>query len=431
MQTQLNTLRLMGVALAMIGFGAVCTPDGENGNDGGEVELRGFSLPLPLFASDSAWNQRADQASVLSESDQQILALYRVLLGDKTSLRPAGYGLSEPFPFMYVNCDEYSIPIFGLGDGQQTVLLRDYEGNPSGLNNPKLPPDSNDTVQVPAPAGAIRPAGPANTDADGHLVLYDIRTSTEYDFWNATTAENAFGQSLGGGRPGTAVLAAGAVDFFDVHGVGVNDDGLSSARAMGTPLLAGLILPEDIESGQIAHALAFAIPGPRNTAADPTSPLVSDYTYPASTTETVFFSVKTHALAAGQRIRLKMTIVDDEGQTIDESRLAPITQMFLQALRTYGAYLVDNSGSMSFYAEDAHSANLNMTHDEVNALIGRPAGTPLPAGKTRWQVIIDKLNEELESIPVAWSADGNQSAATATFDVANIEVVQNATVPPG
>ncbi|MGQ9651407.1 MAG: hypothetical protein ACUVXJ_14965, partial [Phycisphaerae bacterium] len=347
------------------------------------------------------------------------------------SLRPAGYGLSEPFPYMYVNCDEYSIPIFELAEGQQTGLLRDYEGNPSGLNNPKLPPDSNDTVRIPAPAGTIRPAGPANTDADGHLVLYDLQTSTEYDFWNATTVRNVFGRSLGGGRSGTAVLAAGAIDFFDVRRMGVNDDGLSSARATGTPLLAGLILPEDIESGQIAHALAFAIPGPRNTAADPTNPATSDYNYPASTTETVFYSVDTHALAAGQRIRLKRTIVDDEGRTIDENRLAPITRMFLQALRTHGAYLVDNSGSMSFYAEDVHSASLNMTNDEVNALAGRPAGTPLPADKTRWQVVIEKLNEELESIPVAWSANPNQNVATATFDVANIEIVENATVPPG
>ncbi|HRR84013.1 MAG TPA: hypothetical protein P5316_03300, partial [Phycisphaerae bacterium] len=133
----------------------------------------------------------------------------------------------------------------------------------------------------------------------------------------------------------------------------------------------------------------------------------------------------------GQRIRLKTTIVDDEGETIDESQLAPITQMFLEALRTYGAYLVDNAGSMAFSAEDIHSANLDMTDDEVNDLISQPTGTPLPTGKTRWQVVIEKLNEELELIPVAWSANPNQSAATATFDVANIEVVENATVPPG
>ncbi|HPD28780.1 MAG TPA: hypothetical protein PLL20_02210 [Phycisphaerae bacterium] len=429
MWRRLNKLGPMVVMLVSLCFGAVCTPnDDENG---GEVDLRDFSLPVPLFAGDSAWNQRADQVSVLPESDQQVLALYRVLLGDKTSLRPAGTGLTQPFPFMFVNYDEYSIPIFEIGDEQQSVLLRDYEGNPSGLSNPKLPPNPDDTVLVPAPAGIIRPSGPASTDADGHLVLYSTQMAVEYDFWNATTIRNVFGRSLGGGRSGAAVLAAGAIDFFDVHGRGTNNDGLYSARATGTPLLAGLILPEDVESGQIAHALAFAIPGPRNTAADPTTPSNLDYVYPASTTETVFYSVDSNALAAGQRIRLKTTIVDDEGETIDESQLAPITQMFLEALRTYGAYLVDNAGSMAFSAEDIHSANLDMTDDEVNDLISQPTGTPLPTGKTRWQVVIEKLNEELELIPVAWSANPNQSAATATFDVANIEVVENATVPPG
>lgn len=38
---------------------------------------RNFSFTLPLFSPDSAWNQRADNASVLPWSDTQILSLYR------------------------------------------------------------------------------------------------------------------------------------------------------------------------------------------------------------------------------------------------------------------------------------------------------------------------------------------------------------------
>jgi len=43
----------------------------------GDLVLRDFRLPLPLFAPDSAWNQMALDAAVLPESDQQILLLYR------------------------------------------------------------------------------------------------------------------------------------------------------------------------------------------------------------------------------------------------------------------------------------------------------------------------------------------------------------------
>jgi hypothetical protein len=218
------------------------------------------------------------------------------------------------------------------------------------------------------------------------------------------------------------------VDFFDVRADGANPDTYYSARAHGTPLLGGLILPEDIEIGAISHALAFAIPGPRNLSADPYDPLPSDYFYPASTTETDFYSTNPFALAAGQRIRLKPTIVDEDENIIDENQLAPITRMFLAALRTYGAYVVDNAGGFSFYAEDIHTANLNLTDDEINALIGQPTGTPLPAGMTKWEIMMDQLTTDLELIPFAtgpWAED----PANATITIANYEMVEPAAVP--
>ena len=394
--------------------------------------LRDFSLPIPLFAANSAWRQTAAAANALPASDQQILVAYRVLRGDTTDQRPVDYPTTVSWPFMDVGYDDFTIPIFRAGTGQQDVLLCDYEGNLSwpspkfGINQEGGP------VPAPVPAGTVRPNGPQDTGADGHLVLYNTATFEEYDFWQATTVRSAQCASLGGGREGTTILEAGAIDFFDVRGSGSNPDTYASAHAVGTPLLAGMILPEDVASGQIAHALAFALPGLRNLSADPTEPLASDYFYPASTTETDFYSVNAHHLAAGQRIRLKSTIVDDSGFTIDEANdLAPITQMFLAALRAYGAYAVDGADGFTFYAEDMHSANLHLTDDEVNALIGQPAGTPLPAGWTQWQAVIEQLNLDLELIPFAYDAswvDGGDPA-TAVYDIANFEVVEPAAQP--
>ena len=67
--------------------------------------------------------------------------------------------------------------------------------------------------------------------------------------------------------------------------------------------------------------------------------------------------------------------MDEEGDTIDESEFSPITDMFLDALRKYGAYLVDNSGGFTFYAEDIHTARLDLSDDEINALIGEPVNS--------------------------------------------------------
>jgi len=331
---------------------------------------------------------------------------------------------------MDVNYDDYAIPIFRAGTGQQSVLICDYEGN-LGWPHPKFGIDQEGgPVTVPAPAGTVRPAGPRGTEADGHLVLFDLNTLTEYDFWNATTRRDGRCASWGGGYTGATILEAGVVDYFTVRGHGANPDTYYSARATGVPLLAGLILPEDVERGAIAHALAVAIPGLRNTSPNPDEPLPSDYFYPTSTTETDFYNTNPNALAAGQRLRLKQSLVDDSGNPINESQLAPITRMFLTALRTYGAYVVDNAGGFTFYAEDIHTAVLHLTDDEVNALIGQPPGTPLPAGKTKWQVVIEKLNQDLEQIPFAYGPwTEGQDPATATITRANFEVVEPATRP--
>lgn len=384
---------------------------------------RTFTFGTPLFASDSAWNQAVTGAELLSSSDRQILVTYRVLLGDDSALSP---GTGTPgWPFPDVNYDEYAVPIFRAGSGQQSVLLCDYEGYEGGTN-PKLP-SVGGYVDVPVPASTVRPAGPQDTDADGHLVLYDPDTFTAHDFWNATTVRSGPCGSQGGGLAGPAILEAGVVDVFDVRGEGANPDTYFSARATGVPLLAGLILPEEVETGVIAHALAMAIPGPRNTAPDPYEPLASDYFYPASTTEGDFYSTDPDALAAGQRLRLRETIVDEEGSVVDEEQLAPITRMFLTALRTYGAIVVDNAGGFTFYAEDIHTADLGLTNDQVNELIGQPSGTSLPPGKTKWQLVMETLNYELETIPFAYGPESS-NPAQATITTANFEVVDPDTV---
>ncbi len=67
-------------------------------------------------------------------------------------------------------------------------------------------------------------------------------------------------------QPGIAILEAGAIDLFDVRGSGANSPTYPSARATGPPLLAGLLLPDDIENGAVQHALALGLPGLRRSA---------------------------------------------------------------------------------------------------------------------------------------------------------------------
>ncbi len=95
--------------------------------DGESSMRRNFTLPLPLFAPDSAWNQSATDAAVLPDSDQQILVTFRVLLGDFSTLE--GYdGPATTWPYADVNLDEFTVPIFRVGAGEQEVVICEDEG---------------------------------------------------------------------------------------------------------------------------------------------------------------------------------------------------------------------------------------------------------------------------------------------------------------
>jgi len=348
-----------------------------------------------------------------------------------------------------VNYEDWTIPIFRAGDVEQAVLVCNYDGD-LDYTNLKLPAASVDPggpVMALAPVGPVRPSGPEGDESDGHLVLYSPETFTAFDFWQATTLRDGECRSQGGGLIGNAVLEAGMVDFFDVRGPGANPVTYYSARASGVPLLAGLLVPEDIETGVIEHALAVAIPNPRNTNGR-RDPSPDDIVYPASQVEGDFYNTDPLALAQGQRIRLKdMLVVADEsyGDTygvteaipISDLPVAPITRMFLTALHTYGAYVVDNSGGLTIYAEDIHSANLQLTDEELNGLIGRPLDSPLPAGQTKWQILIGQLAEDLTWIPLAaggaepwWEYESlGHNPANATIGYSNFEAIEPAAMP--
>ncbi len=407
--------------------------------------------PVPLFAPSSPWNQSVTQANVLRKSEDQIKATYRLLLGNTSTrldLRDANgqvlldeNGEPIPWPFtpdwpaMHPNYVAFAIPIAEAKPGEQTVILRDYTGT-EGNTSLKWPAPRGGQVSLPVvPRGLVRPS-PAKKDedplgADGHLILYDRSTSTSYDFWQATTLRDREGKSQGGGFPENIILEAGMLDYFNINSSGVNVKGSASARATGTPLLAGLLLPEDIERGVISHALAFAVPGLRDEESTPPGG-EKTYYYPASETERSYRIKDEHALAAGQRLRLRQIIYDwNDGNIIDEETLAPITRMFLAALRTYGAYVVDGASGFVFYAEDIHTAVLNVSNARVNELIGASPNTPLQRDKTKWQIVMEKLHTELDRIPIAYGRWPSKTGRVEDAEVThyNFDVVDPAPAP--
>lgn len=389
---------------------------------------RDFRLEVPLFSPASAWNQRADAAPVLPESDRQVAELYRLLLGDTTALPRRAAATPSPYPFPFVDFDDGSVPIFRAGAGACELRLRTYAGA-RGSANPKIAVDLGHTV-IPASAGPVRPSGPESVYAGGEIVIVDRAASMEWDLWQASTVvDGASGGCHGAGRVGTTIVAAGSVDRFYLAGSGTNPPAFYSARSAGTPLLGGLLLPEDAERGSIDHALAFAVPALRNTnPANPSEPFADDVVYPAATTETERISTSAFAVAAGQRMRLREIVVGEDAIEIDYAFFAPITRMVLTALRRYGAYAVATAPSLTFFAEDVHTAPLALDAAQMAFLLGRPSSTPLPPPQLYWRALMERLGEDLGIIPFAagrwWEyGAGRRNPHAARPLVANFEMV--------
>lgn len=91
------------------------------------VLLRDFNFTLPLFSINSASNQNASNAKPLPDSDQQVLVLCRILLGDFSDLH--GYeGPATTWPLIDINYDDYSVPIFSAGTTKNEVWICEDEG---------------------------------------------------------------------------------------------------------------------------------------------------------------------------------------------------------------------------------------------------------------------------------------------------------------
>jgi hypothetical protein len=381
--------------------------------------IRTFKLPHPLYAVPKKQPQ-----------DEYVRRTYKTLV---TTLDADG----KPQNFMALGFDDYTVPVFAANPARTDELrIQPYDG--AGWAPSTLPSVFHDGAyyvpDIPLPAGLIRPSCPYGLDSDGHLVLYDAENRLEYDYWNATTAVDGKA-TLGGGREGKRVLFAGSVERFEVKGFGAQQldakcRPLTSARATGVPLLAGLLASEDLAAGansEIGHAMVFAMPELRHlcpSAADPDVPF--DFVYPATKTESSHPLEDRFALAAGERIRLKPAaegLRDVHGHLIDESKLAPITRIYLDALRKHGAYLADGALAFAFYAEDWRSANLELPKPEFNHLRGAPTDAELGTDSTQWRELMVTLRKDLYKIPFAVEVDVTLHA--------NFEVIEDAPPPPG
>ena len=217
--------------------------------------------------------------------------------------------------------DQYSKPIYRVDLSASPVRTFQSEGSSfkiygSGDRSPTTSTCTSCPLHIPDSAAP-------SSGSDGHVVLLDPVHGIEEGFWQFSR-----------GSDGTIRFANGYQTHTGAGNMGTFADGHAGEGA-GIPYLAGTVTKEDVASGSINHALAAAVTSPG-----------SGFVWPASKSDGDGGS---SSPPEGTRLVLD--------PSFKESSLSdPIARMMAHALKVYGVYIVDGSGSNKFYMEDRTTA---------------------------------------------------------------------------
>jgi hypothetical protein len=224
-----------------------------------------------------------------------------------------------------INTDSYSVPIYTVPLNQPTikVTLR------SGLKTSSL---QSVWDAVPLPPNAQPAAG-----TDGHLVVWQPSTDKLWEFWRLVDGAEGWQASWGGAMDDVSSNSG-------IYGPNAWPGAATrwwGASASSLSIAGGLITLEDLERGQINHALAIAVPNVR----------AGVFASPAQRTDGK--STNPLSLPEGARLRLNPKL------DLAALHLPHLTLMIAEAAQRYGLIVRDGSHTTCFFAQDPTPTGTN------------------------------------------------------------------------
>jgi hypothetical protein len=237
----------------------------------------------PVFPQDNVWNTPVDALPKHAKSDT-----YLDSIGLTSKLHP-DFG-SNP---------NYGIPLTPMPEDAKGVKVVFEYRDESDLGNYPIPPN-------PLIEGAATP------DADHHILFVDPRRCILYELFAVKAMPD------GSWKAGSGIK-------MDLTSNALRGDGKTSADAAGLPILPGLVRYDEVEAGEIRHALRFTIPRTQRA-----------HIWPAR--HDASHNADTKLPPLGLRLRLR--------KDFDISSYSKTNQVILRALQRYGMILADNGGAI-------------------------------------------------------------------------------------
>ncbi|MFN8152042.1 MAG: hypothetical protein U0R24_13075 [Solirubrobacterales bacterium] len=264
------------------------------------------------FSSASPWNTDVSDEPVDPESKAMMRRAQKRLAAVE---QPNGRITTEERKItvgLTVNVTRWTVPVFS--DNQPGAIPR-----PTVCRQLTCGSDATTSIIIPLDACP-------DPRFDGWMTVLDTSARVAYDYWRARCEADGS-------------ISYHYVKAWELDGLGFQDPTGVSARGSGLPLFAGLITPQEVESGRIEHALAISVPGAAQRR----------YVQPASRTDG---TGAVNSVPEGARLKLR-----DGAEKLLTRKFVrngaqrETARTIISALERYGAIIVDRSAAPTMYAQ--------------------------------------------------------------------------------
>lgn len=233
-----------------------------------------------------------------------------------------------------INTRDYASPVFVAGAEVPVTKVTEWDCQKKGFKDSGL---AQQWAAVPIPAYAAPSKG---TDAE--MTIYQPSSNTVWEFWQTRNVDGQW-QGCWGGRMQNASSNNGV---FENH---------YGTTATSLPFLGGQITAEELQRGEIRHAIGIALVDAEKA---------SIYSWPASRSDGLNPQNLPNRIPEGLRFRLDPTV------NVDALNMSPAGKVIAKAAQKYGFVVWDKAGALSIRAQNAVSYTALGQVDPYPALFG-------------------------------------------------------------
>ena len=236
-----------------------------------------------------------------------------------------------------INTASYSSPVFTAPPGTKTTAVKFWDCQGKRYTDPSI---VQQWSAVPIPGNAQPSSG-----TDGEMTIYQPSSDTIWEFWQ-TRNQGGSWQACWGGRFQNASKSNG------IWPVGYG------TTATGLPFLGGQITAEELQRGEIRHAIGIALVDLEHAGV---------FSWPANRSDGYNPSRAPNRIAEGQRFRLDPTV------NVDALKIHPVAKIIAKAAQKYGFVVWDKAGAISLRVQNPKSYTALGKPDPYKALFNGTA----------------------------------------------------------